>query len=155
MGTASPETLLARFVAYTQAFEATYADDDWTRLEPFFAPDAVYRVLGSQGWDCVVEGRANIFAAIKKFLDGFDRHCTREIAPGSSPPSVEGDIVRVAGVALYRRGDSDALKLEIELMAEYRDGLIVALSDVYPVSTGTHMRAWMERWGAGLNPSYV
>ncbi|HEV7733996.1 MAG TPA: nuclear transport factor 2 family protein [Candidatus Binatia bacterium] len=152
MGT---ENLLGRFLAYAQAFESTYADDDWTRLEPFFAPDAVYRVLGSQGWDCVVEGRENIFRAIKKFLDEFDRHCAREIKPGSSPPSVEGDVVRVAGVALYRRGASDELKLEIELMAEYRDGLIVALSDVYPVSTGVHMKAWMKRWGAGLKPSYV
>ncbi|HME70466.1 MAG TPA: hypothetical protein VKM54_11450, partial [Myxococcota bacterium] len=39
-------TLLQRFVEYAQAFEKTYVDDDWTRLEPYFAPDAVYRVVG-------------------------------------------------------------------------------------------------------------
>lgn len=45
-------TLLQRFVEYAQAFEKTYVDDDWTRLEPYFAPDAVYRVVGSTSWDC-------------------------------------------------------------------------------------------------------
>src|SRR4030095_10724846 len=43
--------LLQRFGESAQAFEKTYVDDDWTRLEPYFAPDAVYRVGGSTSWD--------------------------------------------------------------------------------------------------------
>ena len=38
--------LIARFLEYAAAFEATYVDDDWSRLERFFAPDVVYAVTG-------------------------------------------------------------------------------------------------------------
>ena len=31
-----------RYQAYAEAFEVTYEDDDWTRIEPFFTEDAVY-----------------------------------------------------------------------------------------------------------------
>jgi ketosteroid isomerase-like protein len=147
--------MIGHFLRYAQAFEQTYADDDWSRLDEFLAPDVVYRVLGTDGWDCVVEGRQAVYAAIRKFLDGFDRHCTRRVSPGSAPPSVEGDCLRVTGSATYRRGDSDELVLDMELMAEFRDGAIVALSDVYPVATVRRMTPWMARFGQGLDPSYV
>jgi hypothetical protein len=147
--------MLGTFVAYAQAFEATYADDDWGRLDAFLAPDLVYRVLGTPRWDCVVEGRTAVYAAIKRFLDGFDRHCERRVLPGGTPPSVEGDVLRVTGTAAYRRGDAEELLLEIELMAEFRDGKIAVLSDVYPRFVGARIDAWLARWGKDLQPSYV
>lgn len=147
--------MLGRFLGYAQAFEATYADDDWRRLDEFLAPDVVYRVLGSRGWDCAVQGREQVYAAIRRFLDGFDRRCTRRVAPGSTPPSAEGDVLRVTGTATYTRGDSEELLLEMELMIEFRDGMISAMSDVYPVFVGVRMAAWMARWGRDLRPSYV
>ena len=60
-----PSDLVTRFLEYASAFEATYVDDEWHRLDAFFAPDVVYRVLGSPGWDCVVEGRDAVYAAIR------------------------------------------------------------------------------------------
>ena len=30
------------YLAYAEAFEETYEDDDWTRIEPFFTEDATY-----------------------------------------------------------------------------------------------------------------
>lgn len=147
--------LVARFLAYAQAFEQTYQDDDWHRLEPFVAPDVVYRVLGSPGFDCVVEGRGAVFAAIRRFLDGFDRRCVRRVSPGATPPVVEGDRLHVFGSATYRRGDSDELLLEIELVTEFREGLIVCLSDVYPLANRDRTRAWLARHGEGLRLSYL
>jgi hypothetical protein len=64
---------LQRFLEYAAAFELSYADDDWTRLEPFFAPDAIYRVTGSNAWDCEVKGCKALLAAMRKFVDEFDR----------------------------------------------------------------------------------
>jgi hypothetical protein len=147
--------LLQKFLEYAQAFEETYKDDDWKRLERFFAPDAVYRVVGSPGFDCDVRGCGEILAAMRKFVDGFDRHCdTRVLAPAGAPVIGE-DTVRVWGVATYKRGDSDELPLRIELIAQYEDGLIVRLSDVYPADNEARVRAWMERWAPDLDPSYV
>ncbi len=34
-------TLLRRFVEYVQFFEKTHLDEDWRRIEPYSAPDAV------------------------------------------------------------------------------------------------------------------
>lgn len=147
--------MMTTFLGYAQAFEATYADDDWRRLDEYLAPDLVYRVLGSPGWDCHVTGRDAVYAGIKQFIDGFDRRCVRRVAPGANPPSIEGDILRVPGLAAYRRDGSDELVLEMELMFEFRDGTIAAMSDVYPVLVGERLTAWMARWGRDLQPSYV
>ena len=35
-------SILDRYLAYADAFELSYADDDWSRLEPYFTPAAVY-----------------------------------------------------------------------------------------------------------------
>jgi len=47
----NPMDPLSRFMAYFQDFELTYRDDDWSRLEQYFAPDAVYRIRGSGAFD--------------------------------------------------------------------------------------------------------
>lgn len=147
-------TPLERFLAYFEDFERTYVDDDWSRLEQYFAPDAVYRVEGGGSFDCVLEGRAAIFAGIRRFLDGFDRKCTREIR-SSAPPAADGDSVRVRGVAAYTRGDSPEILLDLEEEAVFRDGVIVALTDRYFASPDSDMRAWLAKWGKDLSPSYV
>src|SRR5688572_7105692 len=61
-----------RFFAYAQAFEQTFADDDWSRLAQYFEPDAVYEVRNVP-FACRIEGRDAIFRGIKKSLDNFDR----------------------------------------------------------------------------------
>jgi len=43
---------LAHFFAYVRAFEIAVLSDDWTILEPFFAPDAEHRVLGPAPFAC-------------------------------------------------------------------------------------------------------
>ena len=48
---------------YADAFEETYADDNWQRLEPYFTADAVYENVGMGA----NEGQE----AIRAFLDGF------------------------------------------------------------------------------------
>lgn len=147
-------TLLQRFAEYAQAFEKTYVDDDWTRVEPYFAPDAVYRVVGSTSWDCEVRGRAQIVAAIRKFINEFDRHCKRTVRP-AGPPVEGADAVRIPAVATFMRGDSDELTLHIEMIAQYRDGLIVRLSDVIAAESEACLRTWSERWSPDLQPSYT
>jgi hypothetical protein len=147
-------TPLETFLAYFQAFEQTYVDDDWTRLERFLAPEAVYRVRGGGGFDCEIQGRDAIFAGIRRFLDGFDRQCTREIRPVGAP-ALDANIVRVRGIAAYRRGESPELLLDIEEEAEFRDGVIVSLTDTYRTPVDEDMAAWIARWGEGLDPTYT
>ncbi len=71
---------LQRFAAYAADFEKTFEDDEWTRLEGYFAEDAIYTVKGTP-FDCEVRGRDAIFRAIKKSIDGFDRHFDKRHNP--------------------------------------------------------------------------
>ena len=94
---------LERFAAYAADFEKTFEDDDWTRLEGYFAEDATYSVKGTP-FDCEVRGRDAIFRAIKKSIDGFDRRFDkREIVP-DGPPVVAGNRVTFSGSARYEKG---------------------------------------------------
>src|SRR5690349_16744832 len=117
-----PEELMAdtmkRFLAYYTAFEETYLDDDWSRLEPLFDPAAVYRIKGSGTYDCEMKGRDAVFAGIRKFLDGFDRQCTRHLESGGAP-EVTDDSVSFSGAAIYTRGESPPLRLELREVIEF------------------------------------
>jgi len=143
------------FARYFEAFEATYRDDDWTRLEPLFAPDAVYRVVGSRRFDCELRGRDAVFAGLRRFLDGFDRRCERRLEPIGKPVA-EGHTVRLRGIGYYRLGDSPEFALELEEEIVFDDGRIVRLVDTYPPDFAERMDAWLEKWGSpDLDPSYV
>ena len=59
-----------RYQAYAEAFEETYEDDDWTRIEPFFTEDAVYEAAPEED----ARGRAAVLAKLKGGVDAFDRN---------------------------------------------------------------------------------
>ena len=60
------------FADYAAAFEETFADDDWSRLEQYFAEDARYEISGGP-FATTIDGRDAILKGLKKSLDGFDR----------------------------------------------------------------------------------
>ena len=52
-------SILERYQGYAAAFEQTYEDDDWSRIEPFFAEGAVYE------GDPTAHGRAAVLDSSK------------------------------------------------------------------------------------------
>ena len=66
------EQALQVFMDYAAAFEKTFVDDDWSRLTPFFPEDVTYEVRGGP-LACKIAGREEVFAGLKKSLDGLDR----------------------------------------------------------------------------------
>ena len=92
---------------------------------------------------------------MRKFVNEFDRHCTRALRPGGAP-KVGKNTVRVSGIAAYTLGDSEELPLHIELLAQYDDqGRIIRLSDIYPPEIEELFASWLARWAPHLHPSYV
>jgi hypothetical protein len=146
--------LLQRFGAYALDFEKTFEDDDWSRLEGYFAEDATYTIKGTP-FDCEVRGRDAIFRAIKKSIDGFDRRFDkREIVPGG-PPVVDGNRVTFSGTGQYEKKGVDSLTIELSETAELdEEGRIVSLVDVYPEGQD-EMLGWLERHSAEFDPSYL
>lgn len=145
--------LLDRFFAYAQDFEKTYADDDWSRLETYFAPDAVY-LVEKVSFACRVEGRDAVLAGMRRSVDGFDRKCKRDLG-FNGKPYVEGDRVVLPWKGTYTHGDAPPLAISAIQTADYRDGLIVKLTDLYDDDVAARYDAWLAEHGHGLDPGYV
>ena len=135
-------------------FEKTLADDDWTRLRPFFADDAVYEVKGPM-IGCRLQGPDAIFAGMKKSLDGFDRKFEGRDPELTSAPEVQGDEFRIAWKVTYKKEGLPPFILVGQSIARYRDGVIAYLSDVYDTSVEGEFAAWQSKSGVKLDPSYI
>ena len=146
--------IIERFVAYAADFEKTLADDDWSRLTQYFSEDAVYRVE-SNLFGCELTGRDNIFAGMKKSLDGFDRNFReREIAM-TKGPDVEGDEMRISWTVTYHGDDLPDFVLRGKSLARVRAGEIVLLVDFYDERVNAEVADWMRETGLKLDPSYT
>jgi hypothetical protein len=141
------------FYDYAVAFEQTYVDDDWSRLEPFFAADAVYEVRG-EGFTSKISGRAQVLRGLKKSVDGFDRHCTRHVEL-TGEPEAEGDTVTAPWRATYDHAGAPTLVFDGTSIATVRDGRIVHLVDEYAPAEAAKVAAWIKEHGAGLDLSYA
>ena len=142
---------LPTFMAYAAAFEQTFADDNWQRLEPFFTEDATYEVSGIPGGG-VMHGRDAIFRGIKKSLDGFDRQmATRQIVP-TAPPTEDGDRVTLQGFVRYVR-DGAPVEMHATIVVEFTGGKITSMHDTFALDATA--LAWFQQHAHGLDGSYV
>jgi len=141
------------FYEYAVAFEETYVDDDWSRLEPFFADDAVYEVRGA-GLGCEIRGKPAILRGLKKSIDGFDRHCIRHVEL-TGKPEIEGDTVKAPWRATYDLGGAPQLVFDGTSIVTVRDGRIVHLVDAYTPSEAAKATAWVRDHAPELDMSYV
>ncbi len=143
--------ILDRFLAYAQDFEKTYVDDDWSRLEQYFAPDATYEVTGAT--PCLLKGRSAIFRGIKKSLDGFDRRFTKRDIEVEGAPQVEGDTLMLDWLGIYERPGAPALRVRGRSIARYAGGVIAQLKDEMKADEAA--MKWFGTYGQGLDGSYA
>ena len=145
--------LLQRFGEYAGEFEKTYQDDDWSRLERFFAPDVTYVVSGSS-FDCELRGRDKVLSGIKKALDGFDRRFDQRSVEGHGEPRVEGNRVVFPARVGYEKQGLESLSFTLSETAEFDDaGRIVRLRDDYDAGQD-HVDRWLEQHRDGFDPTY-
>ncbi|MDZ7782080.1 MAG: nuclear transport factor 2 family protein [Halioglobus sp.] len=143
---------------YTAAFERTFEDDDWTRLTPFFAEDAVYEVRGGP-YACRLKGRSAIFAGMKKSVDGLDRRCDDRQIELIDGPQVEetpaGKVVSLDWRVCYQYGKAPRASFAGRTVATVADGRIVDLRDEYTDEDLEGFQRWMRDYGEGLDGAYV
>ena len=145
--------VLQRFGEYAAEFEKTFADDDWTRLEPFFAPDVRYVVAGSP-YDCELRGRDAVLAGLRKALDGMDRRFDhREIQPNGES-IVEGNRVVFLAKVVFEKDGVEPLSFTLAETSEYDDaGRIVLLRDDYDAGQD-HVDRWLDANRDAFDPRY-
>lgn len=141
---------VARFAQYAEAFEEVVADDDWTRLEPFFTEDAVYEILAGPPFGGRHEGREAVFAALKASLDTFDRRFrSRDLEILDGPSLIDGR-VRIRWRVTYALDEAPNLVLEGEELCELERDRIRRLTDRFEEHSLEGTVAWMSEHGAKL-----
>jgi hypothetical protein len=141
-----------RFLTYAKAFEQTYIDDDWSRLEQFFTEDATYRVSGLPT-QYELHGRDNILRGMRKSLDGFDRKMAhREIVSTAPATEVDGRVT-FEGFVRYQRADSPPVELRATLVAEFDGERICNLHDTFMIDAAGLQ--WLARHARDLDGSYT
>lgn len=136
--------ILERYRAYADAFEESYEDDDWSRIEPFFTEDAVY-----EGEPEDARGRDAVLAKLKGGVDAFDRRMDSR-TPDFEPPTVEGDTLTMKWTVTYTKKGCPDLAISGTETARFRGDRIALLRDDFDPAAQQAMEKWMAAHGAAL-----
>ena len=136
-------SILDRFEAYAKAFELSYEDDDWSRIEEFFTEDAVYE------GDPDAEGREAVLAKLKGGVDTFDRRMDSR-TPDFQTPTVEGDTLTMKWRVTYAKAGAPDLAISGVEIAVFEGDRIKRLRDDFDPDAQKGMGEWMAAHGAAL-----
>jgi len=136
-------SIAERYQAYADAFEQSYVDDDWSRIEPYFTADAIYE--GSPD----ANGRAAVLAKLKGAVDSFDRRMDSR-TPDFQPPTVDGDTLTMKWSVTYTKSGCPDLVLSGTETAVFDGDRIALLRDDFDPGVQAAIGAWMAEHGAAL-----
>lgn len=132
-----------RYQAYADAFEESFVDDEWTRLEQYFTENAVYE------GDPEARGRDALLAKLKNGVDNFDRKMDKRI-PDFQTPSVEGDTLTMSWSVTYEKAGAPDLVISGVETAIFEGDRIALLRDTFDPAAEKAMGEWMAEHGAKL-----
>ena len=136
-------SILERYQAYAAAFEESYVDDDWSRIEPYFTENAVYE------GDPDANGRDAVLAKLKGGVDAFDRKMdSRE--PDFQTPTVDGDTLIMKWTVTYTKAGKPDLVISGVETAVFEGDRIARLRDDFDPEATQRMGEWMAEHGASL-----
>lgn len=113
------------FEKFAADFEDAVADDNWLRLEEYFAEDATYVNLGGPDPKCV--GRDAILTYFKKDVTSTDRQFDTRTLTALSPPLIDGEHLSRQWRCTYTLNGAPDLILEGESRYLFERGVIKAL----------------------------
>lgn len=137
-------SILDRYQAYADAFEESFEDDDWSRIEPYFTEDAVY-----EGDPEDAQGRDAVLAKLKNGVDTFDRNMDSR-TPDFESPTVDGNTLRMRWSVTYTKAGAPDLVLSGLETATFEGDRIARLRDDFDPETQKAMGEWMAAHGALL-----
>src|SRR5262245_8149981 len=132
-----------RYLEYADAFEKSYDDDDWSRIDQYFTENAVYE------GEPLASGRAAVLARLKNGVDNFDRRMdSRSLS--FEKPSVKGDTVTVRWKAKYTKKGLPDLAISGLEHAKFDGNRIQTLRDEFDPPAQKAMGDWMQKHGKAL-----
>ncbi len=136
-------SILDRYHAYASAFEESYEDDDWSRIEPFFTEGAVYE------GDPDAQGRDAVLAKLKGGVDAFDRKMDTR-TPDFQTPTVDGNTLTMKWQVTYTKSGAPDLVISGVETAIFEGDRIGLLRDEFDPEAQKGMEQWMAKNGAKL-----
>lgn len=136
-------SILDRYQAYASAFEESYQDDDWSRIEQYFSEDAVYE------GDPDAAGRDAVLAKLKSGVDAFDRRMDSR-SPDFQTPTVVGDTLTMKWSVAYTKAELPDLVISGVETAVFDGERIKLLRDDLDPAAQKAMGEWMAKHGAAL-----
>lgn len=136
-------SIVDRYRAYANAFEESYADDDWSRLEAYFTEDAVYE------GDPDARGRDAVLAKLRGGVDNFDRRMDSR-TPDFQTPTVDGNTLTMNWTVRYTKAGAPDLAISGVETAVFEGDRIALLRDTFDPEAEKGMGQWMAAHGASL-----
>ena len=136
------------FENFAADFELTVVDDNWARLEKYFAEDATYLNVGTGEPQCV--GRAAILAYLKADIGRVDRRFDSRTLVALTEPSVVGDRLSRNWRCTYTLAGCEDLVVEGGARYLLEGGLIKKMEEVPTTESMQKVEAWMSEYGDRL-----
>ncbi len=133
-----------RFIEFAAAFEKSFVDDDWSRLEDFLTEDAVYEVTGGPPLGGRWEGRNAVLAQLKASCDGLDRRFDERKTELLGAPVAEGDSVTFAWRGTYVLAGKPDLVFGGTERVEFERDRIRFFTDLIPEEDAQATYAYLE-----------
>ncbi len=133
------------FENFAADFERTIVDDDWTRLEKYFADDATYLDVGEQKGK--LKGPANIINHLKESVENTDRKFRSRTLIALTDPRVEGNRLNRKWRAIYTLTGAPDLVVEGEARYMIEDDLIKEVGQELTPESGQIYEQWMNENG--------
>ncbi len=132
-----------RYLAYAQAFEESYDDGDWSRIDQYFTNGSVYE------GEPLARGRDAVIARLKNAVGSFDQRMdSRRLT--FEAPTTTGNEVKVRWKAVYtKRGLPDLVITGVEI-ATFEGDRITNLRDDFDPAAQKAMGEWMAKHGKVL-----
>jgi hypothetical protein len=134
-----------RFLAYADAFEQSYQDDDWSRLAQYFTEQSSY----DAGDGVPAEGREAVLEKLASAVNGLDRQMDNRNLD-FNPPTVEGDTVSLNWTVLYTKTGLPDLEISGSEYARFEGDRIAQLWDELKSDSLENLAAWMAANGGAL-----
>jgi ketosteroid isomerase-like protein len=141
--------IIETFESFAADFEAAVKDDDWSRLEKYFATDATYVNVG--GPDPKYEGREAILAFFKADVANTDRRFDSRSLVALTPPTVAGNRLSRRWRCTYTLAGAPDLVVEGEARYLFEGDLIKALEEELTAASMQKVDEWMRNYGEQLH----
>ena len=136
------------FKRFSEEFEAAVRDDDWSRLEKYFAKNATYLNVGGPDKKC--EGSEAILNYLKEDVSNYDRRFDTRTLVALTPPAAEGNRLSRRWRCTYTLAGTPDLVVDGEARYLFDGDLIRAIEEEATAVSIQKVDEWMRKYGNKL-----